>query len=94
MAGAYNNSHHDGIIPAIEAATSEYKVMHPEFKIAVLLVWWVSAGQLVPNGTFQILDSLGHGGEGETAMMLYVDQHLLTCLEQEAWSPSYLHTWK
>ncbi|MCW4049349.1 MAG: creatininase family protein [Candidatus Bathyarchaeota archaeon] len=68
---------HDGNIPAIEAATNEYRSSHPEFKIAVLDAWWVTAGQLVPEGTFEVWDGLGHGGEGETSMMLRVDPSLV-----------------
>lgn len=68
---------HDGNIPAIDAATREYRTDHPEFKIAVLEAWWVAAGQLVPEGTFEVWDGLGHGGEGETSMMLRVDPELV-----------------
>jgi creatinine amidohydrolase len=63
---------HDGNIPAIEASTNEYRTAHPEFKIAVLDTWWVTAGQLLPPSTFKVWDGLGHGGEGETSMMLHV----------------------
>ncbi len=68
---------HDGNIPAIEAATYEYRAEHPEFKIAVLSAWWVTAGKLVPEGTFEVWDGLGHGGEGETSMMLRVNPSLV-----------------
>lgn len=68
---------HDGNIPAIEAATNEYRTQHPEFKIAVLSAWWVTAGQLVPEGTFEVWNGLGHGGEGETSMMLRVDPSIV-----------------
>lgn len=68
---------HDGNIPAIEAATNEYRAKYPEFKIAVLSAWWVTAGQLVPEGTFEVWDGLGHAGEGETSMMLRVDPSLV-----------------
>lgn len=68
---------HDGNIPAIEAATNEYRVEHPEFKMAVLSAWWITAGQLVPEGTFEVWNGLGHGGEGETSMMLRVDPSLV-----------------
>ena len=68
---------HDGNIPAIEAATNEYRAEHPEFKMAVLSAWWVTAGQLVPEGTFEVWNGLGHAGEGETSMMLRVDPSLV-----------------
>lgn len=68
---------HDGNVPAIEAVTNEYRVEYPEFKIAVLPDWWSTAGDLVPKGTFEVWDGLGHGGEGETSMMLRVAQDLV-----------------
>ena len=68
---------HDGNIPAIDAATREYRTLHPEFKIAVLEAWWVAASQLVPEGTFEVWGGLGHAGEGETSMMLRVDPGLV-----------------
>jgi len=68
---------HDGNIPAIEAATNEYRTEHPEFKILVLSAWWVTAGKLVPKDTFEVWNGLGHAGEGETSMMLRVDPSLV-----------------
>jgi creatinine amidohydrolase len=68
---------HDGNIPAIDAVTNEYRAEFPEFKIAVFSSWWVTAGQLVPEGTFEVWGGLGHGGEGETSMMLHVDPSLV-----------------
>jgi creatinine amidohydrolase len=68
---------HDGNIPAIEAASNEYRAVHPEFKLAILSAWWVTAGELVPEDTFEVWDGLGHGGEGETSMMLHVDPTLV-----------------
>jgi len=68
---------HDGNIPAIAAATREYRACHPDFKIAVLEAWWETAGQLVPEGTFEVWGGLGHAGEGETSMMLRVAPSLV-----------------
>ena len=68
---------HDGNIPAIEAASREYRVAHPEFKIAVLEAWWVTAGELLPSGTFEAWGGLGHAGEGETSMMLRIAPDLV-----------------
>lgn len=68
---------HDGNIPAIEASTREFRTEHPEMRIAVLEAWWVSAGELLPEGTFEVWDGLGHGGEGETSMMLAVAPELV-----------------
>ena len=68
---------HDGNIPAIEAATREFRTEHPEMRIAVLEAWWVTAGELVPEGTFEVWDGLGHAGEGETSIMLAVAPELV-----------------
>jgi creatinine amidohydrolase len=68
---------HDGNIPAIEAASNEYRTRHPDFKIAVLDAWWVTAGQLLPEDTFEVWGGLGHAGEGETSMMLRVSPDLV-----------------
>ena len=45
---------HDGNIPAIEASTREFRTEHPEIRIAVLEAWWATAGELVPEGTFEV----------------------------------------
>jgi creatinine amidohydrolase len=64
---------HDGNTPAINVATIQYRVEHQDFKIAVLESWWETAGQLLPENTFEVWNGLGHGGEGETSMMLKID---------------------
>lgn len=69
---------HDGNIPSIEIATREFRVNHPEMKIAVLEAWWVTASQLLPKGTFEVWDGLGHGGEGETSLMLALKPELVS----------------
>jgi creatinine amidohydrolase len=68
---------HDGNIPAIDAATREFRTEKPEMKIAVLESWWVTAGELVPEGTFEVWNGLGHGGEGETSIMLAIAPDLV-----------------
>jgi len=61
---------HDGNIAPIEVAARDFKVTHPEMKIASLNAWWVTAGNLLPEGTFEVWDGLGHAGEGETSIGL------------------------
>lgn len=61
---------HDGNIAAIEIAARQVKVEHPEFNLAVLDAWWVTAGKLLPDDTFEVWNGLGHGGEGETSIGL------------------------
>ena len=68
---------HDGNIAPIEVATREFKVEHPEMKICVLEAWWNTAGELLPKGTFEVWDGLGHAGEGETSIMLAINPELV-----------------
>ncbi|MEM3646705.1 MAG: creatininase family protein [Thermofilum sp.] len=68
---------HDGNIAPIEIAARSVKVAHPEMKIAVLDAWWITAGQLLPPGTFEVWDGLGHAGEGETSISLELFPHLV-----------------
>ncbi|NQT07684.1 creatininase family protein, partial [Candidatus Bathyarchaeota archaeon] len=68
---------HDGNISPIDAAVREFRVEHPEFRVAVLEAWWVSAGELVPEGTFEVWGGQGHAGEGETSMILAVAPELV-----------------
>lgn len=61
---------HDGNIAPIEIAARTFKVANPDFGLAVLDAWWVTAGRLLPRDTFEVWDGLGHGGEGETSIGL------------------------
>ncbi|MDU0332883.1 creatininase family protein [Paenibacillus barengoltzii] len=61
---------HDGNIAPIELAARAVKVQHPHVTIASLNDWWVAAGKMVPEGTFDVWNGLGHAGEGETSMGL------------------------
>jgi creatinine amidohydrolase len=63
---------HDGNIPPIEIAARDIKVKYPELKLAVLDAWWVTAGNLIPEDTFEVWNGLGHGGEGETSIGLAI----------------------
>lgn len=68
---------HDGNSAPIEVATRSFKVTHPDMKIAVQDAWWITAGQLLPPGTFEVWNGLGHGGEGETSISLALFPHLV-----------------
>lgn len=63
---------HDGNIPAIEIAAREIKVAHPKMGLAVLDAWWETAGNLLPEDTFEVWNGLGHGGEGEMSIALAI----------------------
>jgi creatinine amidohydrolase len=61
---------HDGNIAPIEIASRSAKVAHPDFRIVSLDAWWMAIGQLLPKDFFAVWNGLGHGGEGETSIML------------------------
>ena len=63
---------HDGNIAPLEVSAREFKVVHPDVLIAVLDKWWELPGRLLPQGTFEVWDGLGHAGEGETSISLYL----------------------
>jgi creatinine amidohydrolase len=68
---------HDGNIASIETASREFRVDHPEMKIAVLEAWWETAGKLLPEKTFEVWGGLGHAGEGETSVNLAINPELV-----------------
>ncbi|MGC8779198.1 MAG: creatininase family protein, partial [Candidatus Caldatribacteriaceae bacterium] len=61
---------HDGNIAPIEIAARSVKVSYPQAFLASLDAWWVTAGELLPPGTFEVWGGLGHAGEGETSIAL------------------------
>jgi len=66
---------HDGNSPALDEAAKEVKG-HGMF-VATLDAWWVAAGELLPKSTFEVWSGLGHGGEGETSMILHLRPDLV-----------------
>ena len=48
------------------------KEKYPEARIVALPAWWVTAGELLPEGTFEVWDGLGHAGEGESSIAYYL----------------------
>ncbi|UCE44517.1 MAG: creatininase family protein [Candidatus Bathyarchaeota archaeon] len=69
---------HDGNIAPIEVATREFKSEHPEVRLCVLEAWWTTAKELLPKGTFEVWEGLGHAGEGETSIMLATNSELVS----------------
>ncbi len=61
---------HDGNIAPIEVAARKIKIQYPDFNLAVLDAWWITAGNLLPKDTFEVWNGMGHGGEGETSIGL------------------------
>lgn len=68
---------HDGNIAPIELAARSVKVQYPHVTIVSLNDWWVAAGKMVPEGTFDVWNGLGHAGEGETSMGLALFEELI-----------------
>ena len=76
---------HDGNIAPIEIASRQIKEKYPDARIACLEQWWVTAGDLLPEGTFEVWGGLGHAGEGESSIAYYLfpqwcQPELATCV--------------
>ena len=63
---------HDGNIAPIEVASRMIKEVYPESKIVSLNEWWIIAAELIPEGTFEVWNGGGHGGEGESSIGYYL----------------------
>ena len=63
---------HDGNIAPIEIASRKVKEAFPEAKIVSLPEWWITAGKLLPEGTFEVWNGTGHAGEGESSIAYYL----------------------
>lgn len=63
---------HDGNIAPIEMASRRIKEAYPDARIAALPAWWITAGDLLPKGTFEVWDGLGHAGEGESSIAYHL----------------------
>lgn len=68
---------HDGNIAPLEISAREFKVAHPDATVAVVDKWWEIPGRVLPKGTFEVWDGLGHAGEGETSVSLYLFPELV-----------------
>lgn len=83
---------HDGNIAPIEIASRKLKEVYPDARIAALPAWWVTAGELLPQGTFEVWGGQGHAGEGETSIAYYLfpqycELELATCVVPENLPP-------
>ncbi len=63
---------HDGNIAPLEIASRKIKEKYPDARIAALTEWWVTAGKLLPSNTFEVLNGLGHAGEGESSIAYHL----------------------
>lgn len=63
---------HDGNIAPIEIASRKIKEKYRDAKIVSMPQWWVIAGQLLPENTFEVMNGEGHAGEGESSIAYYL----------------------
>ncbi len=81
---------HDGNIAPIEIASRKIKEKYPEARIVSLPEWWVIAGKLLPEGTFEVWDGLGHAGEGESSIAYYLYPQWNEPDQAKGWVPDML----
>ena len=67
---------HGGNIPSVSIAASKTKDRYPDVKIAHLPSWWVTLGRMIGD-RFEVWNGLGHGGEGETSIMMAIRPDLV-----------------
>lgn len=67
---------HDGNIPALEIAARNVKNRHLDAKFLFLPAWWEKVGPIMGD-RFEVWNGLGHGGEGETSIMMAIRPELV-----------------
>lgn len=77
---------HDGNIPALEIAAHNVKNRHKEAKFLYLPDWWTKVGPIMGD-RFEVWNGLGHGGEGETSIMMAVRPELVNLEYAESQVP-------
>lgn len=78
---------HDGNIPALEIAAHNIKASFPEVKFLFLPAWWHKVGELMGD-RFEVWSGLGHGGEGETSIMMAIRPDLVDLNQAVSQIPS------
>ncbi|MGB4432964.1 MAG: creatininase family protein [Bacillota bacterium] len=68
---------HGGNNSAIDMAARKIKKTFPSVKLAASMAWWISGPRLCPKGTFSEDYGIGHAGEAETSVALYLVPHLV-----------------
>jgi len=67
---------HDGNIAPLEIAARNVKNRHKNAKFLYLPAWWEKAGPIMGD-RFEVWNGLGHGGEGETSLMMSLRPELV-----------------
>lgn len=77
---------HDGNIPALEIAAHNVKDRHKEARFLYLPAWWNKVGPIMGD-RFEVWNGLGHGGEGETSIMMAIRPELVNLEYAESQVP-------
>ncbi|MBC5690099.1 creatininase family protein [Mediterraneibacter sp. NSJ-55] len=77
---------HDGNIPALEIAAHNVKDRHKDAKFLYMPAWWNKVGPIMGD-RFEVWNGLGHGGEGETSIMMAVRPELVNLEYAESQVP-------
>jgi creatinine amidohydrolase len=67
---------HDGNIPALEIAARKIKDNYKEAVLVYVPAWWEITGAKMTED-FKVWNGLGHGGEGETSIVMAVNPELV-----------------
>jgi len=77
---------HDGNIPVLEIAARNIKNKYKEATIIYIPAWWNITGAKMPSD-FKVWNGLGHGGEGETSIVMAVRPDLVNLEDAESQMP-------
>lgn len=77
---------HDGNIPALEIAARKVKHRFDQARFLFLPAWWEPVGAKMGD-RFEVWQGLGHGGEGETSIMMAIRPDLVDLTEAESQVP-------
>ncbi|MCL2609584.1 MAG: creatininase family protein [Treponema sp.] len=77
---------HGGNTASLNIAASKTKYRHPETKILHMPAWWTTLARMIGD-RFDVWNGLGHGGEGETSIMMAVRPELVDLSKAEARIP-------
>ena len=77
---------HDGNIPALEIAAHNVKDRHKDARFLYMPAWWNKVGPIMGD-RFEVWNGLGHGGEGETSIMMAVRPDLVNLEYAESQVP-------
>jgi len=77
---------HGGNTSQITIAAAKVKDRHPEARILHLAAWWATLAKMMGD-KFEVWSGLGHGGEGETSIVMAIRPDLIDLAKAEAQVP-------